>query len=175
MDTTNILITGRPGVGKTTLVLSVCRVLERHHPAGFLTREIREGGSRQGFELMSLDGRRRTLAHTGMAGQGKVGKYGVDVQGFEAYLDALSLEVPEAGFIAIDEIGKMECRSAKFVAMTRQVLDSERLFLATVAATGGGFISEVKARNDVELVLLTERNRDALAGEITERLRALLG
>jgi nucleoside-triphosphatase len=174
MDTTNILITGRPGVGKTTLVLSVCRMLERHRPAGFLTREIREGGSRQGFELVSLDGRRRTLAHKGMAGQGKVGKYGVDVQGFEAYLDALRLEAPEAGFIAIDEIGKMECLSDTFVAMTRQALDSERPLLATIAAKSGGFITEVKARNDVELVSMAELSRDALAGEITERLRALL-
>jgi nucleoside-triphosphatase len=109
-----------------------------------------------------------------MAGQGKVGKYGVDVQGLEAYLDALRLEAPEAGFIAIDEIGKMECLSGKFVAMTRHALGSERPLLATVAAKGGGFISEVKARNDVELILLTEHNRDALAGEIAERLRALL-
>jgi len=104
-----------------------------------------------------------------------VSRYGVDVAGFETFLDELDLEEPGAGFAAIDEIGKMECLSRKFVRLAKRVLDSERPLLATVAAKGGGFIREVKARDDVDLATVTERNRDQLAGELARRMRGLLG
>jgi nucleoside-triphosphatase len=172
---TNVLVTGRPGSGKTTLLQKVCRELADFRPAGFVTVEMREGGKRTGFELAALDGTRFTLAHAAITGQGRVGRYGVDVHGFEAFLEGLALESPEAGFAAIDEIGKMECLSPKFVRLAERVLDSGKPLLATVAAKGTGFIAEVKARSDVELVSVTEQNRDGLAAELVRRMQALLG
>jgi nucleoside-triphosphatase len=174
MQKTNILITGSPGVGKTTLLQKICRELEAFCPSGFITREIRKEGKRQGFQLIGLQGGQRTLAHTRIAGQAKVGKYGVDVQGLEAYLQQLDLEAAQAGFIAIDEIGKMECLSAEFVSLMRRLLDSERPLLATVAAKGKGFIKEVKARQDAALISVNEENRQALAGELVRRMQELL-
>jgi Cdc6-like AAA superfamily ATPase len=52
----NLLITGLPGVGKTTLIRKLSEELKDLHPAGFYTQEIREEGVRKGFELISLDG-----------------------------------------------------------------------------------------------------------------------
>jgi nucleoside-triphosphatase THEP1 len=49
----NILITGLPGCGKSTLIERIVRKLER--PAiGFFTREIREKGRRVGFSINTL-------------------------------------------------------------------------------------------------------------------------
>lgn len=174
MKKDNILVTGRPGIGKTTVLQRICKELEYLHPVGFFTREIRENGKRQGFELTSMDQRQMILAHTSKAGQGKVGKYGVDIHGFEAFLDAVDLESLEARFVVVDEIGKMECLSPKFVTMVRRVLESEKPFLATVAAKGGGFIHEVKSRYDVELISLTEQNRETLARDLVRQMQVLL-
>src|SRR4030067_1081189 len=65
MDKTkkNILLTGLPGVGKTTLMKKLSEELHAQHPVGFYTEEIRVGGARKGFGLISLDGKRGLLSH----------------------------------------------------------------------------------------------------------------
>ena len=40
----NLLITGLPGVGKTTLVKKLSEALKSLYPVGFYTEEIRERG-----------------------------------------------------------------------------------------------------------------------------------
>ncbi len=53
--TRKVLLTGRPGCGKTTLIKRV--VNELAVPAGgFYTEEIRERGERVGFKIITLDG-----------------------------------------------------------------------------------------------------------------------
>src|SRR6266480_93311 len=53
--TRKVLLTGRPGCGKTTLIKRV--VNELAQPAGgFYTEEIRERGERVGFKIITLDG-----------------------------------------------------------------------------------------------------------------------
>jgi nucleoside-triphosphatase len=57
------LITGKPGVGKTTLIQNIIKRMGSVNMAGFYTSEIRCTGSRLGFELQGLNGGCRTLAH----------------------------------------------------------------------------------------------------------------
>jgi len=85
----NILITGLPGVGKTTLIKKLSEELKHLHPAGFYTEEIREEGQRKGFELISLDGKRGLLSHKDIKSPYRVGQYKVDIEGFENFLDSL--------------------------------------------------------------------------------------
>ncbi len=164
-----ILVTGLPGVGKTTLVCAAVAALGERHPVGFYTTEIREQGVRTGFELVDLAGRRGTLAHVGLRSPHRVGRYGVDVEGLDRFLDSIPWLAPGAGLVVIDEIGKMECCSASFRALVGRILDSDACLLATIARQGSGLIAEVKQRPDVELVEVTMRNRDALVGEIVRR------
>jgi nucleoside-triphosphatase len=158
----SILITGLPGCGKTTLFKKLAEALRHRRPVGFYTEEIREGGVRKGFGLRSLDGRQGVLAHVNFSGSGRVGKYGVDVAGFENFLGEISLDEPEAGLVMIDEIGKMECLSRRFQKMIREILASERLLIATIAQHGGGLTAEIKRRDDVRIFTLTPQNRDAM-------------
>lgn len=167
----NILITGLPGVGKTTLIRRVVEALKDLGPIGFYTREIREGGIRKGFEWVSLDGRRGILSHVGLKGPYRVGKYRVDVEGFEGFLQSFFLLSASAGLIVIDEIGKMECFSEKFREGVRRLLDSDSVVMATLALRGSGFIAEVKQRKDVEIYQVTQGNRDSLWSEILEECR----
>jgi nucleoside-triphosphatase len=166
MNQKNILITGLPGVGKTTLIKSIAEALKDLRPVGFYTAEIREEGRRKGFELISLDGRRGLLSHTDIQGPHRVGKYKVDVKGFEAFLGSIPLLNSSTRVVIIDEIGKMECFSERFKKCLTECLNSEKWVLATVALKGGRFVEEVKRRHDSALFEITRRNRDSLLLDI---------
>jgi len=50
-----LAVTGRPGVGKTTLCMKVYNALKDEMVVkGFITREVREKGVRVGFKLVDL-------------------------------------------------------------------------------------------------------------------------
>lgn len=168
---TNVFITGVPGVGKTTLITKVCDVLKEHRAAGFYTAEIREEGVRKGFELVALDGRRAILSHVAIESDYRVGKYGVDVAGFDVFLDSLPFFAAETDLIVIDEIGKMECFSSRFRNLLQKVLDSETPVVATIALKGGGMVAGAKKRRDVSLFEVTRKNRDSILHEIIPKVK----
>ena len=151
-----------PGSGKTTLFRRLVDQFQHLNPVGFYTAEIRQGKSRKGFRLCGLDGRSRTLAHVDLRSGYRVGKYGVDVSGLEAFLEKLPFSTLETGLVMIDEIGKMECLSDRFAEIIRAVFDSDSRLVATIALKGGGFIAELKKRHDVRLFELTHQNQDSL-------------
>jgi nucleoside-triphosphatase len=162
----NILITGVPGIGKTTLIIKILDAVKHTGPVGFYTEEIREQGIRTGFSLISTRGDRSILAHINIKNRFNVGRYGVDVAGFEAFIEKLPFFDDNAGMIVIDEIGKMECFSTKFTKLIRTILESEKLFIATVALKGEELIAEVKKRSDIELFEITRDNRNDLLQRI---------
>jgi len=166
-----ILLTGAPGCGKTTAVVSIVAALDRSKTAGFYTQEIREAGVRKGFRWTRLDGPDGILAHVNIKGPCRVGKYGVNVKGFdEKVVPILDPDASEAGVFVIDEIGKMECRSRKFIEAVRRLLDSDKGVLATIALKGSALIEEVKKRPDVTLYHLTTNNREETKDEILQLL-----
>lgn len=169
-----LLLTGAPGSGKTTLVQRVASQLEDLRLAGFTTEEMRERGHRVGFRLVPFRGRARVLAHVDFTGPARVGRYGVDVAAIDAATEESLAPDPAVDLYVIDEIGKMECFSRRFVASMRALLDSDRLVLATIARRGAGFIAEVKLRGDTEIQEVTTRSRDALPDEIVRWVRAAL-
>jgi nucleoside-triphosphatase len=169
---THILITGSPGVGKTTCIKKIARSMESRHPFGFYTEELREHGTRVGFELVGLDGQRKVLAHVGISSRYRVGKYQVDISGFEEYLS--SMPDPEKdSVVIIDEIGKMECLSPVFRDMITRLLGIDIVLVATIAQKGDHFIETIKMREDVTLYTLTRINRDVLPGVILEAIPSM--
>lgn len=161
-----ILLTGLPGCGKTTAIRKIVSRLGDEKVVGFYTQEIRHKGVRKGFSWNRLDGAAGTLAHVDIKGRFKVGKYGVNIDGFEkAVVPILDAERSGAELFVIDEIGKMECLSQKFVAAVRRLFASDKTVLATVARKGGGPISEVKTYRGAKLFNLTRKNRDETIAE----------
>ncbi len=162
----NVLITGLPGVGKTTIVKVLFQKLQYLNPVGFYTREVRDSGIRRGFELVSLDGRRALLSHVNIDSPHRVGKYRVDLHGFERFLAALNLSAATSQVVVIDEIGKMECLSPAFVTLIEETLDSRTQLIATIALKGGGIIGKTRDRNDARLFHITPDNRDTIVDYI---------
>lgn len=173
-ESAKILITSLPGCGKTTAIMRIIDNLDCEKVAGFYTQEIRQNNTRKGFCWKRLDGAAGILAHVDIKSRFKVGKYGVDVAGFEdVVVPVLDVGQADAELFVLDEIGKMECFSEKFVAAVRRLFASEKPVLATVAQKGAGLISEVKNYPGTKLFHLTRENRDKTVAEILQILSFL--
>jgi nucleoside-triphosphatase THEP1 len=158
----NILLTGPPGCGKSTLVENLIHLPDPSF-RGFFTREIREKGRRVGFLIITLEGHEGILAHEKSRNRPKVGKYGVHLEELERLaVPSMTPSHPDE-IVIIDEIGKMECLSTSFRETLVQNLNSPNRVIATIALKGTPFIEEVKLRPDVILLEISEANRNSLA------------
>ncbi len=167
-----VLVTGPPGCGKTTLIRKAIAELGVL-ASGFYTEEVRSAGRREGFALVTLDGRRATLASVRIRGPHRVSRYGVDVQALET-VGLPALEAPDAALVVIDEIGKMELLSQRFQETVSHALAGGAPVLASVMLSRHPFADALKARDDVRLIHLTLQNRDRALGDVVAAVQQML-
>lgn len=171
-----LLLTGRPGVGKTTLIRRLAAVLG-DRAGGFYTEEIRGPKGRLGFRLVTLDGRAEVFAHVDWVGRTpyRVGRYGVDV-GVLDRLGVVAIREAMAGkkVVLVDEIGKMELFSAAFREALEAVAASSCPLIATITRSPHPWADAFKRRPGVELWELTPANREALQARTGQWLRAIV-
>jgi len=170
-----VLITGRPGIGKTTVVRKAISRLSGFC-GGFYTEEIREGGKRVGFRIQALDGRTGILAHRRGKGtffvKDKKTEYMINLKDLDDVAsDALEKAVASSGIVVVDEIGHMELFSDRFKAAVLKVFESEKPVLATISKYGGDFEESLKLREDVKVLEIDEENRDKAVDEVIRLLR----
>ena len=166
----NLLLSGPPGCGKTTVVRRVIHQLSHLRLTGFYTQEIRDHDRRVGFEAVGLRGSSVILAHVDFGGRHRVGRYGVDLAGLESLIKTeLQRPAADVDLYVIDEIGQMECLSDLFIDTTSFALDTPVPTLVSIAARGGGFIGLVKTRPDVEIEFVSPQTRDRLPDTIVRR------
>jgi nucleoside-triphosphatase len=165
-----VILTGPPGVGKTTLTLQVVDVLRERGEmlAGFTTSEIRRGGRRTGFTITGIGGLERTLAIAGGTKGPRVGSYSVDVAAFEEVaLLELQNGIELGSTLVVDEIGKMELLSEPFRELLRAVFSSPRV-VATMHAHHHPVTDELRHRTDVHVLEVERSKRDRQAVRIAE-------
>jgi nucleoside-triphosphatase len=160
-----LLLTGRPGVGKTTVVRTAALKLGGFRLVGFYTEEIRAGRERRGFRLVTFGGEEAIIAHVDLPPP-RVSKYGVDVAMLDRFAATLGDPGDRSAIYLVDEIGKMECLSMAFVHAMRRLIESGVPLIATVAQRGSGFIDEVKRRHDAVMWTVTEATREMLPDRV---------
>ncbi len=169
-DVRTLLLAGPPGIGKTTLMRKLVSALAGRTVRGFLTEEIRGPRGREGFRIESLGGERAVLAHVSIRSPRRVGRYGVDLAALDRIVEA-SLKIDKnAEAYLVDEIGKMECFSPRFVEAVTALIDARCLLIATIALFGQGPIAAFKARPDVEIWTVARENRDRLPERVLDWL-----
>jgi nucleoside-triphosphatase len=169
----NLLILGKPGIGKTTLIKEV--VKRASFPLeGFYTEEIRERGIRKGFKIITTSGETGMLAHVNFRSEFKVGKYGVNLEEFErvavsSMLKGLKTNKP----IIVDEVGRMELFSTRFRNSLIKALDKQ-LVIGTIGAKPHPFADRIKERKDVKLLPLTLKNKEEIIKKALKSIKEII-
>ena len=169
-----LLLTGRPGVGKTTVIKKAASVLG-DDAGGFYTEEIRDARRRRvGFRLVTLSGLEAVMAHVDLAGEGcpRVSRYGVDIRaidrvGVKALRDALNARK----VIIVDEIGKMELFSEAFKDAVRDAVEGRKTVLGTVMRGSHPWVDNLRAEESVTVWEVTTESRE----DLLERIMAWRG
>ena len=166
------LLTGRPGTGKTSLIKQAVAEM-RGKAGGFYTEEIRSGGVRQGFRLVTLDGKDAILAHIDIHSPYRVSKYGVDVDSLDRVgVSALREAARECDLVVIDEIGKMELFSVSFREAVWQIIDSGKRMLGTIMLNSNPWADDIKRQPQATLVAVTRANYHQVLEELLHWLKA---
>lgn len=166
----HLLLTGEPGVGKTTIVKKVIDDLPCIG-SGVYAEEERIDGKRVGFVVCTLDGKRDYLAHEEIQSPYRIASYGVNVSAIE------SLVIPALtthdSMIIIDEIGLMQCCSPGFIDAVIHALDSSWCVFGTISSQNTEDFLTIKRREDVQIIEVTSENRDSLPGTILRHIQKM--
>lgn len=166
---TAYLITGAPGSGKTTLIRQVVSTM-RMRAAGFYTEDLRTGGTRQGFRIVTLDGRPALLAQAHHPGSVQVSKYGVDLPELERVgVRALREAMDRGHVMVVDEIGRMQLFSAAFRQVIQQALDNRHPILGTMIQGRHPYAERIRRHPQVEILTLTGENRQEILGILRDK------
>lgn len=169
-----VAITGRPEVGKTTLIERVVEQLQSARVGGMLTKEIRVCGRRVGFAVFDLArGDEGRLAHVHQRTGPTVGRYRVDIDSVERIgVAAIRRAIESSDVIVIDEVAPMELHVPSFVPAVEAALDSERALLISTHAHATHPIAH-RIRQDLTLFRVRLGNRDRLVDDVLAALTTI--
>ena len=170
-----IFVTGPPGIGKTSVLLRSVNGLKSrgYEIGGMISRDVREGGVRVGFEIMDFStGQRGWLAHINQPTGPKISKYRVNLTDLEAIgVSSILDAIRNADIIIVDEIGPMELFSSGFKDAVIQAVESDKPVLGTIHfGLRNSFVSGLKNREDAEIFEVTYENRETLHNLIIDKV-----
>ena len=172
-------ITGLPGAGKTHALRRVIEMLEQDEKVigGMLTEPIMENNDRMGFNVIDwMTKEEGTLAHVNIDSKVVVGKYGIDLEMLEKIgVNAIHRAVEEAELIIIDEVGKMEVESIRFIEAVRLALETDKPLILTLhKKSRNPLLQDIRRRDDVRILEVTPINRNLLPYKIIKLLKGEL-
>ena len=166
------LLTGSPGVGKTSALLKIVESLKAkgYDVGGMVSREARVGRDRVGFEIVNVNtGKKGWLAHVGQREGPQVGRYRVNIQDLDDIgAEAITSAVAESDLIVIDEIGPMELHSSKFKEAVLKAAESPKLLIGVIHwKASDSLLTRIKNRDDADVRVVTVENREKLPALVT--------
>ena len=173
------LVTGPPGIGKSSLVSKVIFSVRSggHGVGGCLTKEVRKGRERVGFRLTDLlSGSDAELASVGGLGP-RVGRYRVNITNLSSMgANSLFRAAEVADFIVVDEVGPMELTSPEFRRGVKACLATGKPMLVVLhESMKDPLITEISGLPNSKLVELTLHNREAVSVQLPAEIALSLG
>jgi len=167
-------LTGRPGCGKTTVILKIVKELRDRDVKvdGMYTTEVRVAGRRIGFMVKRISGGEGILAHVNLRDGPRLGKYRVNLAdleriGVSAILDGMR----NADLIVVDEVGPMELFSQRFRDAIERLLNSDKHAILTVHyRSRDNLAMKVRRLAGDNLITLNEMNRNEIPRIIVNRI-----
>ncbi len=174
MEKRVLILTGSPGVGKTTVLAKAVSDLRGRgvNVGGMFSREVREGEVRMGFEIVDVASAKvGCLASVKQKDGPQVGKYRVNLADLESVgAQAINAAIKNSDVVAIDEIGPMELVSPEFKEAAKRALNSGKHVLAVVHQKAQDkLVTDAKGRQDAEIFIVTTENREKLSDELVEK------
>ncbi|RLF48387.1 MAG: nucleotide kinase [Thermoplasmata archaeon] len=169
-------LTGLPGVGKTTTLIKIIEMMEREgwKVGGMITSSIMENDKRVGFYVEDWATKRReVLAHVNIDSRVRVGKYGVDIGALERVgVAAIEWAIENADLVVVDEIGKMEVESKKFVDAVKRAFDEDKYMILTLhKKSRNPLLQDIRRRDDIRILEVTPINREVLPYKVVKLIK----
>jgi nucleoside-triphosphatase len=166
----HILIVGRNGVGKSTLIrallsaakVPVCGVItnkESARPDGSCPVYIHRYGEPRRFSDENLIGLCREGCSMAFP------------EAFDRFAERMTF--PRDGVLVFDELGFMESDAPRFCATVMQALDTAPFLIAAVRDKSTAFLNAVRAHPRAKLFRIDEHNRDDLREQLLRELPVL--
>ena len=112
---------------------------------------------------MTLDGQQVKLAHLSYKSCFNVGRYGVDLEGFERVaLPVLRVTLQERCIVVVDELGPMEFFSQPFCELVEKIMIGPNPVLGTIVKRSTPFGDRIKEMDGLEMIEVNHENRDGL-------------
>jgi nucleoside-triphosphatase THEP1 len=173
MKKIRIFLRGKPGIGKTTVIINLINKLPKEFIKGFFTQEVRISNKRIGFDVIDLNANKAILARINISTPYKVGNYCVDIESFEKIAIPSLIPMKSTKLFIIDEIGKMECYSKVFLDNLIKLFDSDYSILATIPIYYLPIIEKINSVYKPEIIEVTISNRNYIVSKLVERFASL--
>jgi nucleoside-triphosphatase len=166
-DNVKIGISGLPRSGKSSTISQVLKRLEAQGElvGGMVTDDITENGVRVGIKIRNvMTGEEGVLAHKNFDSWVRVGEFGVDLNVIDSIgVRALEEAGQVARIVAVDEVGKMEMESTKFIEAVKNLMEDDKLMIMTLhKRSRDPLLQEIRRRDDVRILEVTPLNRNLL-------------
>ena len=174
----HLFLTGKVQIGKTTVVDKTIARLGVT-PGGFRTYFGEDRRAPHHFLYMSSAARPRSFAPDHAVAEFRLGADGAPTAcQLLPRFEELGLQCLEAApsypLIVLDECGRLEQRLPAFRQRVLELLDGSIPILGVVREEAMGWLEEIRRHPRVQLIPVTEENRDRLPEELASYFTALL-